>query len=68
MIEWIKCNERMPEYDKLVLLFGSFEPAIGRLKKANHPYDYFMPSNPNYYSENIDGITHWAELPEAPHD
>jgi len=68
MTEWHKYPDTKPEYNKLVLVIGIQEPAVAKLINGSPYGDYFMTSNKNYYSEDIDGVTLWAELPEAPHD
>lgn len=66
MTEWISVKDRLPEYEKLVLVCGSRQPAVAMRAKNYHGPDYFFPSNPNYYSEDLQGVTHWMELPEPP--
>lgn len=68
MNNWHKYPENKPDYDKLILVIGATEPSVARLINGSPYGDYFMPSNKNYYSEDIAGVTHWAELPEAPHE
>lgn len=68
MSEWISVEDRLPELNKIVLIFCRSGPLkdhicfIGKLTKDG--YEYFTNlSGQEIYSEYI---THWMPLPEFP--
>lgn len=68
MTEWIKCSERLPPKNKIVLIYSS-----GVLTKGVHSaklidLDHWVPPFQDHRFPEYINITHWAELPEAPHD
>ncbi len=61
MTEWIKCSDRLPDEDDKYLLFMR----KGLIMTGNCYNGEFLPDDDRCYDEKI---THWAKLPEAPHD
>ncbi len=61
MTEWIKCSDEMPPHLGQYLLYTEAkEIRTGRLNEAG-----LFPDDDTAWDEEI---THWAELPEAPHE
>ena len=60
-MEWIKCNERMPEDSVFVLIFDGKEQCVARLNAGS----WYMN---DMGAEWINGlyVTHWMPLPEIP--
>lgn len=64
MTEWIKYNNsNLPEPYKRVLIFGKCGILLGFRDHLHGPCWYTCPED-----DYISGITHWAQLPEAPLD
>lgn len=65
-MEWIKVKDKLPEYKKIVILYGekySQEPFVGYLRKDGQFRDIEIEDH------EIKGeITHWMPLPEIPKD
>jgi uncharacterized protein DUF551 len=65
-MEWIKVEDRLPEFEGLALVFGD---NIGMLVR---PYNCFHncwddEDGDDYYCDALGGkITHWMPLPEPP--
>ena len=78
MTEWIKCIDRLPEIDKHVLIYvtpiGKYPESegiyTGYYEKAHSSYRWLIRHEVSGYEwdEIYPKVTHWAELPEVPHD
>ncbi len=71
MTEWIKCSDRMPkEFDAVLVCFKDGDIIVCELReKELNPYRwYLIDFDEGDQCYRMDVITHWAELPEAPHD
>lgn len=64
MPKWIKCSDRLPEKDKIVLYTDGKNNNIylGSLNSGMHTEIYWS----HYDFLEDTGITHWMPLPEAP--
>jgi hypothetical protein len=69
MTEWIKCSERLPTIGEKVYM------TLNEAKSIR--MDLYYDSSNNRFEEEHDmgwwvepknKVTHWAEIPEAPHD
>jgi len=64
MTNWIKCSDRLPDFDKEVLVVMNKEYTLGGVTMA------IMLEKIGWWKGGY-GIyppTHWAELPEPPSD
>ncbi len=66
-INWIKCSERMPEFEKEVLLAckisdGSCYFEIGARWSGNSAYHEYWNIDDRFGDVPIEMYTHWAEL------
>lgn len=68
MSEWIRINDRLPEYDKWVLIYTE-KGWMGVARRFNDidgsPFEWISE-----HAEFIDSrwVTHWQDLPEPPMD
>lgn len=76
MGEWIKCTDCLPEKDQEVLCYiaSKFPEKRFRILRlyiytwTEKGIDKFMPMfRDGFSSWNVCDISHWKELPEAPH-
>jgi hypothetical protein len=75
MSEWIKCSDRLPEFNKPVLLYlksrlkGIADVITDGIIKENFIYGTnnrdFMT---RFYNESFYDLEYWASLPELPKD
>jgi hypothetical protein len=65
MSEWVKCSERMPEYDKWCIVVISVPKftTLAKLEKSKH--DYWSGQYENF---DLNEITHWQYSPNLPKD
>ena len=64
MSQWIKCSDRMPEFDEVVLCGFWAKRSIGE-RKFKWEFQYFTKRSQDFDREMI---THWMPLPEPPND
>lgn len=70
MPQWISVKKRLPDYDRLVLLWhpGFKQPYVGsRVDSALMSPLYWWRCESDWY-ESEEVITHWMPLPEAPEE
>jgi hypothetical protein len=73
MIEWIKLEDRKPEYGAPVLIVDSCgEASAATLYKSRYgSKEYWMPLNISghemYWDLSEYHITHWAYFPDTPY-
>ncbi len=63
MDEWIKCSDKLPEDNKIVL--------IGGIRNYDKNFSYFLDTMPNAKKTGFavyHKITHWQPLPHPPKD
>ncbi len=67
MTNWIKCSERLPQYNEHVLLVYDKCGDI-RNDVFYDPRGKWMlrPANMDYYGEVKNLVTHWMAMPEPP--
>ena len=58
--DWVKCSERMPEFDVPVLVH------TGNGMEIDHTYDF--GDGVSFYSDLYGELTHWMPLPAPPQD
>jgi len=73
MNEWIKCSERMPEFDQRVLIYATdFGDGSKYITIASRETGHSMHFDWRWYVEgdreywNPDGINYWMALPLLP--
>jgi len=59
MTKWINVKDKLPQKGQLCLFFCK-----SKIPDAQYEIGRFI----NFTNLHIAHITHWAELPEAPHD
>lgn len=66
MTEWIRSSERMPKDFERKLIFSEYDGVC----TGKYSVDYWdlEPKGDFATGGFIPRVTHWAELPEAPHD
>ena len=63
--EWISCAERLPEYNKEVLVYNSGLIRVYSLSKGNNwRSDKWEDEHGDWQS--LDDVTHWMPLPQLP--
>jgi hypothetical protein len=74
-MEWIKCSERLPKNEEMVLVFGKMELGVECLiamaRLRNNEWDIngdigWNPFTDSYWHYEGEQITHWMLLPEPP--
>ena len=68
MSEWIKCSDRLPKDDKIVVVICDSDGMVtARFTREYHKKgEWFGHCCCFHEIENPYGVTHWAELPEPP--
>jgi hypothetical protein len=61
-MNWIKCSERMPEPDSIVLVFTRYNSCI--VAAYDHEKNYWLNSETGEKILKI--VEWWQQLPEAP--
>lgn len=64
MTEWHKCSDKLPENDRAILCYTDSNDIMTGI----YAYNQFYLSDEAWQCLNNVLITHWTELPEAPHD
>lgn len=80
MTEWVKCTERMPAVDSIVMIRGH-NGMMGFARAAGGPsgyrwwdaysvdgFDWRWKFEMDYEDDAFLGVTHWAPCPEQPGD
>ena len=64
-IEWTSVNEKLPDYDKDVLIWTSSGVSIARLWEVCKcgDIDHFSDGT---WCADLDTVTHWQALPKSP--
>jgi len=69
MTEWIKCSDRLPEKDGVYKCFTTFGGGLTHhYSFLNDRKRFISEEDDDYDPDPVDDITHWMELPEAPHE
>lgn len=67
-MEWIKCSDRLPNEDELVLVYGEDGVFRAYYNDINFPSWQCSPIGSYAGDGCVFGITHWMPLPEIPND
>lgn len=62
---WIKCTDRLPPYEEIILAFSTYEGVCCVIYRKG---DYFSPHIRCYQCEMIYDVTHWMSIPARPED
>ena len=67
-MEWIKCSDKMPKKDKMVLIYINSDWVESHYRLASKGYGYDSKPVFNTYDDYYlaDDVTHWMPLPKAP--
>jgi hypothetical protein len=66
MNKWIKCKDKLPNFEEEVIYFKDGFMDIGILKQIDVNGPAFGPAeSDNIYEYDV---SHWRELPEVPRD
>ena len=62
MSEWISVEKHVPVYGRRVILFDGSDMEVGQRETTDVEGEHFTLSS----GEELEHVTHWRELPEAP--